>query len=151
MTIKVWSPNISITWGSVRNAKSWIRSQTYWIRNYEGGTQNFNKLSRWFWCMLIFEDYCSRDCGIRIDLATCSHKVNGSVLPILTFWYILQVYYQILEKHIGTKILLTLCFKAESSWENEAWHQVQGHQILLETCVIPSLCMAWFWPLGQVS
>lgn len=34
----------------------------YWIRNYRGGAQKsvFDKLSRWFWCLLKFENHCYR-------------------------------------------------------------------------------------------
>lgn len=70
---KAWSPNTSFPWESVRNAKFWTLPQTYGIRNSGERGRNFNGLSCWFWPWLTFEDHCSGDVSIRIDLETWPH------------------------------------------------------------------------------
>ena len=140
----------------MRNANSWVPPQIYRVRFSVGGASIFMTPSLWFWCTLKFEITSVLEVsGPRWSLKHV-HKgkwLNGPKSGMLI--YTLQAYLQITKQNktkqnqIGTKALLMLCFKLESTLKKKKdLYQIKGNQICLATCMIPNLYITW---LGQDS
>lgn len=94
MILELWLLDLSsvgITWELVRNAESQAQPQPHRIRNLDGegavaSNKFFNKFSRWFWCILKFQNHLTKLCIIT---------TNKNVFMFNVYWKVqIQIEYR---------------------------------------------------------